>query len=188
MSAFYCIDNGVHLTNTMKIDLLRVDIVLKPVLANLLELYLHDFTDVTPFEGTRDVDESGRFGYKYLDHYWKDPARHPFIIKADGKIAGFVFVNLSHEEGEEPNTHGISEFLIIRKYRHKGVGEQAAQRIFDMFPGKWRIGQLQGNSPAQQFWKNVIGSYTQGNFKESVGDKGPYQTFDNSGLPDGSPR
>lgn len=164
----------------MQIDIQKADISLKPVFSNLLELYEHDFSDVTPFEEAKDVDESGRFGYKYLDSYWTDPMRHPFIVKVDGKIAGFVFVNLNHEEGDEPNTHGISEFFILRKYRQKGVGEQVARQVFDMFPGKWRIGQTTGNIPAQQFWRKAIANYTQGKYEEAVSDKGPYQTFDNS--------
>lgn len=164
----------------MQIDVQTADITLKPVIANLLELYLHDFTEVTPFEEARDVDETGRYGYKYLDHYWSEPERHLFIIKIDGKIAGFVFVNLNHEEGKKPNTHGISEFFIMRKYRQKGIGEQVAKQIFDMFPGKWRIGQVRGNDAAHRFWRKVIDNYTKGKFQESVSKKGPYQTFDNS--------
>lgn len=164
----------------MQTEVLKADISLKPVIANLLELYLHDFTEVSPFEEARDVDETGKYGYKYLDHYWQEPSRHPFIVKVDGKIAGFVFVNLNYEEGEESNTHGISEFFIMRKYRQKGIGEQVAKQIFDMFPGKWRVGQVKGNPPAQKFWRKVIDNYTNGNFKEAVSKKGPYQTFNNS--------
>lgn len=150
---------------------------MKPVIANLIELYKHDFSDFTPFEEQEDVDESGRFGYKYLDSYWIEPNRHPFIIRVDGRIAGFVFVNLDHEEGELPNTHGISEFFVMRKYRRRGIGESVAHQLFDMFPGRWQVGQVWGNIPAQTFWRKVINGYTKGNYTESQNHFGPHQKF-----------
>lgn len=163
----------------MQMTLQKAGIDAKPIIANLLELYEHDFTGITPFEEAKDVDESGRYGYKYLDDYWSDPSRYPFIIRVYDKIAGFVFVNLNHEEGKAPNTHGISEFFVMKKYRNKGVGEEVARQIFDMFPGKWQIGQTNGNIPAQNFWRKVISNYTNGHFTDSKSDKGPRQRFEN---------
>ena len=39
-----------------------------PILANLLELYAHDFSEFQPL----DVGSDGRFGYKYLPLYWSE--------------------------------------------------------------------------------------------------------------------
>ena len=39
----------------------------EPILANLLELYIHDFSEILPIE----LGQDGRFGYKNLSEYWR---------------------------------------------------------------------------------------------------------------------
>jgi hypothetical protein len=59
-----------------------------PILANLLELYAHDFSELHIL----DIGANGRFGYESLPLYWSEPNRHPFLIRADGKLAGLALV------------------------------------------------------------------------------------------------
>jgi predicted acetyltransferase len=144
----------------------------------MMELYQYDFSE---FEGT-DLDQHGCFGYTYLDHYWVEEGRHSFIVCVDGKLAGFVLVNqYTHIPGNE---HSVAEFFILRKYRQRGIGKGVAFHIFDLFSGKWEVGQTESNTVAQQFWRNVVGEYTAGQFAETVLNteswKGPVQYFDNS--------
>lgn len=164
----------------MKIELVRADIKYKPVLANLLELYIYDFSQL---QG-RNVKEDGRYGYKYLDLYWQEPNKHPFLIKINDKLAGFVFVDENDSDAYSEYPLGITEFFVMRKYRHKGIGEKVALRIFNMFPGKWTIREEEKNKSAQEFWRKIIYRYTNGNFKEinlsNKKWKGPIQLFDNS--------
>jgi len=47
-----------------------------PILANLLELYLHDFSEFRRLE----IGDDGRFAYPPLALYWPDPDRHPFLV------------------------------------------------------------------------------------------------------------
>jgi hypothetical protein len=47
------------------------------ILANLLELYAHDFSEFYNLE----IGEDGRFGYPCLPLYWSEPERRPFLIK-----------------------------------------------------------------------------------------------------------
>ena len=55
------------------------------------------------------------------------------------------------------------------------------REVFDMFPGKWKVTQIQKNYPAQAFWRSVIGNYTNGNFSESYDEKRKsIQEFDTS--------
>lgn len=141
------------------LQITRVTYEEKSVLGNLLEICQHDYSE---FDG-EDVDEHGRYGYKYLDHYWTEPGRHPFIVRVDGKIAGFALVRDSINTGD---CHHIAEFFIMRKYRRTGIGRTVAHRVFDMFPGAWRVNQTEGNHPAQAFWRKIIGEYTGGRFEE----------------------
>lgn len=70
----------------------------------------------------------------------------------------------------------------MRKYRGRGIGEQVATRIFDLFPGKWEVRQTAKNTGAQAFWRKVMGKYTANRFAEVFlnDDRwhGPVQLFD----------
>lgn len=147
----------------------------KSLLRRLMELYLYDFSEFTE----EDVNEHGLYGYEYLDHYWTQTERHPFLIYVDDQTAGFALVRtLRLETGEV--IHSVAEFFIMRKYRGQGVGREVAYRLFDRFPGRWRVGQRRANRGAQIFWRKVIGEYTGGEFEESTHPRwdGPMQTFE----------
>jgi predicted acetyltransferase len=153
----------------MDVQLVPVELERKSVLRRLLELYAYDFSEYDD----ADVNEQGLYGYKYLDHYWTDPGRHPFFIVVDGRLAGLVLVYNSRFVVKEPGAKSIAEFFVMRKYRRKGVGRAAATQAFATFPGKWEVLQYGGNAPSYQFWEKVIGAYTGGRY-----DKGPVTTED----------
>ena len=162
----------------MSVEILPASPEDKLLIQRMMELYQYDFSE---FEGT-NLDQHGCFGYSYLDHYWVEEGRHPFIVCVDGKLAGFVLVNQhTHIPGNE---NSIAEFFILRKYRQRGIGKGVAFHIFDLFPGKWEVRQTESNTVAQQFWRNVVGEYTAGQFAEIVLNteswKGPVQYFDNT--------
>jgi predicted acetyltransferase len=152
----------------------RATLADKSTLRNLMELYLYDFSE---FTGS-DVDESGLYGYEYLDFYWTDPAWHPFLVRVNGRLAGFVLVRDQGLDNGEL-VHHIAEFFILRKYRRQHIGKQAAFQVFDRFPGLWRVTEIEENKAAQAFWRQVIGEYCGGNFREvQDGDwEGPIQEF-----------
>ena len=60
----------------------------RPILENLLELYIPDFSQ---FHSV-DVGPDGKFGYPDLPLYWLEPERHPFLARMNGKLAGFALV------------------------------------------------------------------------------------------------
>lgn len=161
----------------MTIEVQPVPLSEKHILHNLMELYLHDFSEYEDL----DVDEDGRFGDEYLDRYWIEPERHPFLIKVADRLAGFVLVR-DIKSDDQAVTHSIAEFFVMRKYRRRGVGRHVATMIFDRFPGRWLVCQEETNRPAQVFWRRVIGEYTQGNFTEeqlhSEEWHGPCQRFE----------
>ena len=142
-----------------------------------MELYNYDFSE---FEDN-DVNEFGLFGYEYIDHYWTENGRYPFIIKVNENIAGFALIR---EVGiKEERGHTIAEFFILKKYRRKSIGKKAAFYIFNMFPGKWKIAQIEENIPAQNFWLKIIKEYTNGEFHEIREEDwhGPKQVFISKG-------
>ena len=128
----------------------------RPLLRNLLELYRYDFSEVTG----DDVDERGLFGFRPLDAYWCETDRHPFLIRIDGKPAGFALVN------EDDGTTCIKVFFVMRKYRRRGIGRQAAGMIFARYPGRWRVEHDARNRPAHAFWRAIVTEATGGNYQE----------------------
>lgn len=147
---------------SLDVDIAPATLGDKIAVRHLLELYAYDFSDFTAW----DVDEHGLFGYRYLDHYWTEPDRHPFIIRVDRRIAGFAFVRSGRP-------HDMAEFFILRKYRGRGVGVQAARSLFASFPGDWQVRQLAANTPATAFWHVAIPVP----FREDTDENGSVQRF-----------
>ncbi len=156
----------------------------RTVFRNLMHLYLYDFSEYTG----DDVDENGFFEDEYLDRYWVEPARYPFLVKVEGHYAGFVMVRdmgAFEIEGQgTERTYSIAEFFVMKKYRRRGIGKRLAFAIFDRFHGRWWVSQEMPNVPAQQFWRRVIGEYTGGSYTEFVEprEKRPTQVFTSPGI------
>ncbi|EDY84200.1 acetyltransferase, GNAT family [Verrucomicrobiia bacterium DG1235] len=121
----------------------------------MLELYAYDFSE---YEDS-DLNEAGEFGYNYLDQYWTETGRHPFLVRVNGKFAGFVFVNKFVYSTNID--HSIADFFILRKYRRKGIGRKVAIEILARFAGSWEIRALKNNSRAIRFWDSVISEFPQ---------------------------
>src|SRR5262245_22969237 len=103
----------------------------EPILANLLELYTYDFSEIIGLK----LDANGRFGYQQLPLYWKEPDRHPFLIMVNGHWAGFALVRKgSRVSGAEP-IWDMAEFFIARGYRRLGIGRKVAHEVWKKFPG-----------------------------------------------------
>lgn len=134
------------------------------VLHNLMQYYIYEFSS---YMSSIKVNEVGCFNPFNLDVYWDDDHYHAYFIRADNELAGFVLVQ--SEQGEIPNT--IKEFFVMRGYEGKGIGKVVAKEVFDRFPGNWLVTQSEKNERAKGFWRGVISSYTDGNYKERIDEK-----------------
>ncbi|WP_334172050.1 GNAT family N-acetyltransferase [Sinomonas sp.] len=117
----------------------------RPLLRQLLELYRYDFSELDH----SDVDDQGFYGYRWLETYWSEPERHPFLFTVDGHPAGFALVRTG-------KVTEMAEFFVLRKYRGQGIGTKAARWVFALFPGKWLVSQVPGNAVATRFWRAGI--------------------------------
>lgn len=134
------------------IDVIAASSNQKPVLANLLELYAHDFSEFMHLNIGRD----GRFGYRDLDLYWTGPQRFPFLIFACGELAGFVMVaGIPGESTGEPRWD-MAEFFVLRGFRRSSVGTRSALKIFARFAGDWQVRVMRSNLPACAFWNRAV--------------------------------
>jgi predicted acetyltransferase len=152
----------------------------RPLLENLFQLYCYDFSEMM----LGDVQADGRFALPPLDPYWSDPRRHPFVLRVDGHPAGFALACQTSRITGDPQTWDVAEFFVMRRYRRKGVGAQAARELFDRFRGRWEVRQTRANVAATQFWRRVIAQYTGGRYTEATHDddrwRGPVQSFENA--------
>lgn len=120
------------------------------VVRHLMELYQHDFSEL---DGT-DLDDYGQYGYYDLDCYWINPNFVPYVLKVDGKWAGFALVNDEVYLGE--NSRAIGEFFVARKYRRHGVGKRFASAILRETPASWEICIINENPCALAFWQKLL--------------------------------
>ncbi len=148
------------------------------VLRALFELYAHDFSPMTG----EDVNEAtGRWtDDAFLANAWHDPHFQPYLLKVDGRWAGFAWVEWGSYINPDEDEHWLmEEFFILRKYRRQGIGEWFARALFDRRAGTWEVGEIHENVDAQRFWRKVIGRYAA--FEEVIVDNeqwvGPVQRF-----------
>jgi predicted acetyltransferase len=134
------------------------------ILANLLELYAHDFSEFHDLE----LGEDGRFGYKHLALYWREPDRYPFLVRMDGKLAGLVLVKRGSEISSNETVWDIAEFFVVRGYRRRGLGTKTAHEVWRRFPGLWEVRVMESNDSAHQFWARAISAFS-GETIHSVG-------------------
>ena len=169
-------------SDKMLVQVKEAPVEQKPIIERLMQLYLYDFSG---FE-SGDVSQEGLYEYRYLDSYWTEIDRFPFLIFVNHKIAGFILVNSHTCIYQKGEAKSIAEFFVMRKYRRRRIGKRVAFYIFRKFPGKWEVQQTMRNKTAQLFWRSVIGEYTGGNFTETVMDSenwhGPIQSFDKGDM------
>ena len=126
------------------------------ILANLLQLYAHDFSEFHDV----DLGPDGRFVYASLPLYWSEPDRHPFLVRVDGRLAGFVLVKRGSEVSGDKTAWDMAEFFVIRGCRRRGIGTQIAREIWSRFPGPWEVRVMQSNVSACGFWARAISKFT----------------------------
>jgi predicted acetyltransferase len=133
-----------------QVEVVRATLAEAPILANLLELYAHDFSEFHHIQ----IGDDGRFGYAPLPLYWSEPDRHPFLVKVDGKLAGLVLVTKTARA-----VWDMAEFFVVRGYRGRGVGTRAAHEVWRRFPGPWEVRVMDKNISAQHFWSGAISKF-----------------------------
>ncbi len=61
----------------------------RPVLRRLMQLYLYDFAAIDRW----DPADDGLYGdARRIEGFWRDPRRRSFLVRVDGKLAGFAIL------------------------------------------------------------------------------------------------
>ena len=126
-----------------------------PIVANLLELYVYDFSELVDLK----LGADGRFGYAQLPLYWTEPNRYPFLIRVDSYWAGFVLVRRGSQISGDEDTWDMAEFFVLRGYRRLGLGTRVAHEVWKRLPGKWEVRVRGLNTKAKDFWRAAISEF-----------------------------
>jgi predicted acetyltransferase len=131
----------------------------KPILANLIQFYYHDFSEFWAGRTDGELEPDGRFApYVCLDDYWREPSCIPLLIRRGGHLAGFALIN-THSHSARPVERNMAEFFIVRKHRRGGAGATAARAVFSLYPGLWEAAVVRANVGALAFWRKAIGGH-----------------------------
>lgn len=124
-------------------------------LDNLTQLYAYDFSDQVPL----DLNSSGRFDISFGDDWWANAGHAAFIIRVNGKLAGFALARKGSRVSGADDVMDVAEFFVARAFRGKKVGTTAAHALFNAFPGKWEVRVLKTHAAALRFWSHAIASF-----------------------------
>lgn len=130
----------------------------RAVLENLMQLYVHDFSEQWSDQPRGEVGDDGRFEPYPLDPYWADASHVPLLVRRGGHIAGFALLD-THSHAGRTVDRNMAEFFILRKHRRGGVGLAAAQAIFTRYPGVWEAAVARRNVGALHFWLKAAAAY-----------------------------
>jgi len=59
--------------SNLNIKIIEATIKQRPIIERLMQLYLHDFSEID----NCDVNQDGMYEYEYLEHYWKENIQTP---------------------------------------------------------------------------------------------------------------
>lgn len=129
-----------------------------PILLNLIELYVHDFSEYVP----HDLKPSGRFEIPLADPWLTSAAHFPFFIRQADVLCGFALVRRGSRTRDDADAMDVAEFFVVRGARKRGLGRQVAHQLFGRFPGRWEIRVHVSNGTALKFWRGVADSWVGG--------------------------
>ncbi len=153
-----------------RVQISNVSAEQRDILSNLLQLYLHDFSEFAPLETPHgEVDSEGRFPFESLDPYWREEAHRALLITFDDRTAGFVLLH-DWSALDRDIDHAIAEFFVMRKYRRNGVGKATLKLLLERYPGRWEIPVAFYNKPALKFWRKVIPLVASGRVEATESD------------------
>lgn len=136
----------------------------KEIILNLMQLYTYELSFFEDETTNFKLLDNGLFKLsQYIELYWKEEKRHPYILKCNGELAGFVL-----ERFNEDDTNEIAEFFVLNKFRKLGAGTFMAKEMFKRYKGKWEIRTLLKNKRAQEFWRKVVKEVSNNNYKECL--------------------
>jgi predicted acetyltransferase len=119
----------------------------RPVVENLIQLYIHDLSQ---FRLTRP-DTMGRFNHdERYAVFFSDPDRCAYLFRDESGPVGFGLVR-----GLSESRRLMAGFFVVRGVRRLGVGHAAALEMLRRHRGTWEIPFQDENAGAARFWREL---------------------------------
>lgn len=139
------------------LDIAAASAAERPLLENLYQLYMHDFSELFADTLRLDLGADGRYIVDPpVDRWWQAPAHVPLLLRWHGRPAGFALINNVSHLGT-PVDRAVGEFFVVRKHRRRGLGVAAARAVFAQWPGEWEAAVMRANTGGRAFWERAIG-------------------------------
>lgn len=136
----------------MSVKVARASLAQKYWIREKLQSYLAELSRF----GSIEKNSKGQYDYPYLDHYWRQPDRHPFIIYLDNEPVGFLLVREDRNPADGVYLTEIAELYILPAFRQHSVASSAVSEVLGYFPGNWRAAVFRANDVAYSFWRRLI--------------------------------
>jgi len=149
----------------MQVELREAAIEQLPIMQRMGSYYVYDMSEYVGGEPGWEFPDTGDYECDDFRPHFEDPQASPFFIRVDGELAGFAIVN---RQGSEPEAdYNMAQFFVLRKFKGRGVGAQAARECFQRFRGVWNVMVIPQNVGAHAFWKRTISVFTDSEFQET---------------------
>lgn len=136
----------------MTVRLVPASLEHRPWIRAELQSYLEELSRFAVIEKNAE----GQYDYPYLDHYWREPDRHPFVIYQNNKAAGFLLVREDLDPTNGKSLMEIAELYVLPAFRQLSIASSAVRQVLECFPGNWRAAVLIDNDVAYAFWRQLI--------------------------------
>lgn len=135
------------------VKLVLASIECYPIIQNMGSFYVYEASRECGFP----LPEDGLYKHKDYKNYFEEETRSAYLIQAQDEIAGFILLNQATIE--KATNWNIGEFFVLAKFQRKGIGMQAAHKLWRQHPGRWEISIIPENKSAIQFWQCVLSMF-----------------------------
>ncbi|MFC7681727.1 GNAT family N-acetyltransferase [Paenibacillus sp. GCM10028914] len=135
----------------MNIQITRINQEQQELFLNLYNLYLYDLSEFTGDE----PKDNGNFDPTNTYLYLERQELHPYFIKTNEKVIGFILVCSPPFVIEEVD-YTIQELFLLKKYRGRNIAARAVELVISKLDGTVRVEQLKINKSAVRFWKKFF--------------------------------
>ena len=127
----------------------------KLIIHNLIQPYMDELSKF-PDDSPDYKDEDDIYHYPYLDDYWLEDTRYPYLLFRDNKIAGFALVSYYDSYWR------MAEIFVLPEFRQNRVAFDCSSEIFREHPGIWKISFNKRNFPSQSLWQKLADNLSKG--------------------------
>lgn len=149
-----------------------------PMIQNMARFYVYDLSrECGHISDDWRLPADGLFESFDFKNYFDESERKAYLVKVYDDVAGFVLLhqNTACQGSDSPVGQGsrdvgwnVGEFFILARYQGHGVGAIAAEKMWQLHPGKWEVCVIPENISALNFWESTIRKFTNHVYEKEI--------------------